>query len=98
MGMKTFVNVKMMTGQIGSSSLVTCQYPNICHVDTTGDIILWSTESGHMRSRLILPGILALKGDQRPIEGVAFLECGVHTIGTGGRQVCANLQVLLIAA
>ena len=65
------------------------------HVRAAGDIILWSTESGHMRSRLILPGILAMKGDQRPIESVALLDCGVHNIVTAGRQVllCARMYV-----
>ena len=57
-----------------------------------GDIILWATDAGHMRSRLVLPGILAIKGDQRPIEGVGLIECGFRiVIPPGGRQVSALL-------
>ncbi|KAJ1473716.1 WD40-repeat-containing domain protein [Baffinella frigidus] len=42
-----------------------------------GDIIVWNTDSGRVSTRLILPGILSMKGENRPIESMMMLDCGV---------------------
>jgi WD40 repeat protein len=41
-----------------------------------GDIVVWNTDSEHVSTRLILPGILSMKGENRPIEGMTMLDCG----------------------
>ena len=41
-----------------------------------GDIIIWKLESGTVRTRLILPGILSMQGDQKPIEQIEVIDCG----------------------
>jgi len=61
-----------------------------------GDIILWATDTGHARSRLVLPGILAMKGDQRPIEAIGLIECGKRCLVIEGRQQVTELVVLVV--
>jgi WD40 repeat protein len=56
-----------------------------CHHETSllvtgsfdGDIIIWKVESGSVRTRLILPGILSMQGDQKPIEQIKMIDCGI---------------------
>ena len=44
-----------------------------------GDIIIWKVESATVRTRLILPGILSMQGDQKPIEQIETIDCGPLT-------------------
>ena len=84
-------DILCMASYVLANLLVTASYD--------GDIIMWATDTGHIRTRLVLPGILGMKGDERPIEAIGLVECGHRMVETApaGRSN-KELVVLVVTA